>query len=236
MATLDSLDKRLDVLEGRMDSAFIQIEGVSDMVHNLDTRMDSAESQLTNHESRIHQLELKVQNHEERLLLIENSHINYLVSRDVKYPKVADQGFYLYMPKDLTVDILMEYNKGVVQEWNWFNKIFNPNGYGRVSFDLDKVDKKFIKAIVLGQNTRVLIPTGITIQDFTPIKSVLKVTNETDNSKRGIYYGIEVLDGSDELIVSVFNPSSTLVSLAAGDILVQVLHLFSYHTVPKKVK
>lgn len=236
MATLDSLDKRLDVLEGRMDSAFTHIEGVSDRVHNLDTRMDSAESQLTNHESRIHQLELNVQNHEERLLLIENSHINYLVSRDVKYPKVADQGFYLYMPKDLTVDIIMEYNKGVVQEWNWFNKIFNPNGYGRVSFDLDKVDKKFIKAIVLGQNTRVLIPTGITIQDFTPIKSVLKVTNETDNSKLGIYYGIEVLDGSDELIVSVFNPSSTLVSLAAGDILVQVLHLFSYHTVPKKVK
>ena len=103
MATLDSLDKRLDVLEGRMDFAFTQIEGVSDRVHNLDTRMDSAESQLTNHESRIHQLELKVQNHEERLLLIENSHINYLVSRDVKYPKVADQGFYLYMPKDLNI-------------------------------------------------------------------------------------------------------------------------------------
>ena len=34
MATLDSLDKRLDVLEGRMDFAFTQIEGVSDRVHN----------------------------------------------------------------------------------------------------------------------------------------------------------------------------------------------------------
>ena len=141
------------------------------------------------------------------------------------------------MPKDLTLDIMMQYNHSIIkQRWNWVNKIFNPQGFGRVSFDLDRDGGKYIKTIVLGQNTRVLIPTGITIQDFTPLKSVLKVSNETDNSiYKGICYGIEVLDDSDELIISVFNPTSTIVPIKAGDILVQVLHLFSYHTVPKLV-
>lgn len=237
MATLDSLDQRLTLVENQISTLQNLMGNLSDDIHNLDTRLDSAESKLNNHEGRINQLELKVQNHEERLLLIEQSHINYTVSRNVRYPKVAPQGFYLYMPKDLTVDIIMQFNHGIVkQDWNWFNKIFNPNGYGKVSFDLDKGDGKYIKTIVLGQNTRILIPTGITIKDFTPIKSVLKAANESNNSKhKGICYGIEVLDDSEELLISVFNPSSTIVSIAAGDILVQVLHLFSYHTVPNKV-
>lgn len=237
MATLDELDNRLRIVERDLSSSQSQVDNLADDVHNLGTRMDSAETKLNNHEQRIQTLEMKVENHEQRLLLIEQSHINYKVSRNVKYPKVATQGFYLYMPKDLTLDIMMQYNHSVIkQRWNWVNKIFNPQGFGRVSFDLDRDEGKYIKTIVLGQNTRVLIPTGITIQDFTPLKSVLKVSNETDNSiYKGICYGIEVLDGSDELIISVFNPTSTIVPIKAGDILVQVLHLFSYHTVPKLV-
>lgn len=237
MATLDELDNRLRIVERDLSSSQSQVDNLADGVHNLGTRMDSAETKLNNHEQRIKTLEMKVENHEQRLLLIEQSHINYKVSRNVKYPKVANQGFYLYMPKDLTLDIMMQYNHSVIkQRWNWVNKIFNPQGFGRVSFDLDRDEGKYIKTIVLGQNTRVLIPTGITIQDFTPLKSVLKVSNETDNSiYKGICYGIEVLDGSDELIISVFNPTSTIVPIKAGDILVQVLHLFSYHTVPKLV-
>ena len=236
MATLDELDNRLRIVERDLSSSQSQVDNLADGVHNLGTRMDSAETKLNNPEQRIQTLEMKVENHEQRLLLIEQSHINYKVSRNVKYPKVATQGFYLYMPKDLTLDIMMQYNHSVIkQRWNWVNKIFNPQGFGRVSFDLDRDrdEGKYIKTIVLGQNTRVLIPTGITIQDFTPLKSVLKVSNETDNSiYKGICYGIEVLDGSDELIISVFNPTSTIVPIKAGDILVQVLHLFS---VPKLV-
>ena len=237
MATLDELDQRVTILENSLTSTSQSIEELGDDVHNLDTRVDSVETTLSNHESRIQTLETTVADHENRLLLIEQSTINYSVSRNVKYPKAADQGFYLYMPRDLTIDILMEYNHGVVkQRWNWLDKIFNPNGYGRVSFDLDREDGIYIKGIVLGQNTRVLIPTGITIQEFTPIKSVLKASNETENSKyKGICYGIEVFGDSEELIVSVFNPSSEVVVLRAGEILVQVLHLFSYHTIPNKV-
>ena len=171
MATLDSLDQRLSLVEDQISTIQNSMGNISDDIHNLDTRLDSAESKLNNHEGRINQLELKVQNHEERLLLIEQSHINYTVSRNVRYPKVAPQGFYLYMPKDLTLDIIMQFNHGIVkQDWNWFNKIFNLNGYGKVSFDLDKGDGKYTKTIVFGQNTRIIIPTCLTIKDFTPIK------------------------------------------------------------------
>lgn len=94
-----------------------------------------------------------------------------------------------------------------------------------------------IKTIVLGQNTRLLIPTGIHIEEFTPVKSVLKAANEETNSiNSGLVYGIEVLGQvpGDEVVVSVFNPTSEIIGIEAGSVLVQVLHLFSYHTVPEK--
>ena len=119
MATLDELDNRLRVVERDLSSSQSQVDNLADDVHNLGTRMDSAETKLNNHEQRIQTLEMKVENHEQRLLLIEQSHINYKVSRNVKYPKVATQGFYLYMPKDLTLDIMMQYNHSVIkQRWN----------------------------------------------------------------------------------------------------------------------
>ena len=126
MATLDELANRISVLENRYSTLNSVVNGHTTEIHNLDTRLDTAESKLNNHEERLKTLEVKVEDHERRLQLIENSHIKYTVSRKVKYPKKADQGFYLYLPEDLTIDILMEYNNGVIkQKWNWLNRIFN---------------------------------------------------------------------------------------------------------------
>lgn len=237
MPTLDELASRITVLENRYSALQVSVNGHTTDIHNLDTRMDTAENKLTNHEQKINTLELRVEDHERRLKLIEESSIKYTVSRIVKYPKKAAQGFYLYMPSDLTIDTLMEYNSGIIQQkWNWLNKIFNPQGFGKVSFDLDRNENGYIKTIVLGQNTRLLIPTGINIEEFTPAKSVLKVANEEKNSiNKGLVYGIEIIGQSqgDEIFVSVFNPTSTILEIKAGDILVQVLHLFSYHTIPE---
>lgn len=237
MPTLDELNNRITVLERNQGNLGTAVTENANRIHNLDTRVDTAENKLKDHELRIQQLRIEVDDHEKRLQLIENSTIEYTVHRDVKYPKKADQGFYLYMPNDLTVDLMMEYNSGVIQQkWNWLNKIFNPQGYGKVSFDLDRDPDQCIKTIVLGQNTRILIPTGIVIENFTPIKSVLKATNEIGNSiHKGLVYGIEVLgQDPEEIIISVFNPTSNTINIAAGDVLVQVLHLFSYHTIPEK--
>ena len=235
MATLDELANRISVLENRYSTLNRVVNGHTTEIHNLEN----------NHEERIKTLEVKVEDYERRLQLIENSHIlienfhiKYTVSRKVKYPKKADQGFYLYLPEDLTIDILMGYNNGVIkQKWNWLNRIFNPQGFGKVSFDLDRNSEGHIKTIVLGQNTRLLIPTGIHIEEFTPVKSVLKAANEKTNSiNSGLVYGIEVLGQvpGDEVVVSVFNPTSEIIGIEAGSVLVQVLHLFSYHTVPEK--
>lgn len=238
MPTLDDLANRITVLENAYLSLHDRINGHTTDIHNLDTRMDTAENKLTDHGQRINTLELRVEDHERRLKLIEESSIKYTVSRIVKYPKKAAQGFYLYMPSDLTIDTLMEYNSGIIkQKWNWLNRIFNPQGFGKVSFDLDRNSEGHIKTIVLGQNTRLLIPTGIHIEEFTPVKSVLKAANEETNSiNSGLVYGIEVLGQvpGDEVVVSVFNPTSEIIVIEAGSVLVQVLHLFSYHTVPEK--
>ena len=95
MATLDELANRISVLENRYSTLNSVVNGHTTEIHNLDTRLDTAESKLNNHEERIKTLEVKVEDHERRLQLIENSHIKYTVSRKVKYPKKADQGFYL---------------------------------------------------------------------------------------------------------------------------------------------
>lgn len=238
MPTLDDLNNRLNVLERDYNSLSQKVSDNSNQVHNLDTRVDSVENTLVNHSERIGTLELKVEDHEKRLLLIEQSKIEYSVTRLVKYPKKADHGFYMYMPQDLTVDIFMEYNSGVIkQKWNWVNKIFNPQGYGKVSFDLDRDEKGRIKSLVLGQNTRVVIPSGIVFKNIEPHKSVLKVANEKSNSiNSGLVFGIEILESSNEALITVFNPSSETIVIKEGDILVQVLHLFSYHTVPELKK
>lgn len=237
MATLDELDVRLRILERDFDTVKSDVNTYNGKVHNLGTRVDSVEYALTDHRNRILSLEATTENHEERLKLIEESEVKYQVVRDVNYPKKATQGFFMYMPNDITIDIFMEYNSGVIkQKWNWLNKIFNPQGYGKVSFDLDRNEKGHIKSLVLGQNTRVLIPSGIIFQDVLPKKSVLKVANESANSiNKGLVYGIEILEENEEAFISIFNPTSETIIIKAGDILVQVLHLFSYHTIPSKV-
>lgn len=72
---------------------------------------------------------------------------------------------------------------------------------------------------------------------YSTLNSVVKAANEETNSiNSGLVYGIEVLGQvpGDEVVVSVFNPTSEIIGIKAGSILVQVLHLFSYHTVPEK--
>lgn len=239
MATLDELSSQLAVLQSNYNSLANSVGRAQDDIHNLGTRLDTAETKLQQHAQKLAEHDTKLQNHEERLIIIENSTLKYKVSRDVKYLKKTTDGFLMYMPKNLTIEEIMAINHGVVkQHWNWLNKIFNPNGYGRVSFDLDKEEGKFIKNIVLGQNTRVLIPTGIILTEFTPFKSMFKVVNETNNSMyKGLQFGIEVVDETDkEIIISVSNPTSNIITLKAGEVLVQVLHLFSYHTTPEIIQ
>lgn len=45
---------------------------------------------------------------------------------------------------------------------------------------------------------------------------------------------ISVLENRYSTLNSVFNPTSEIIGIEAGSVLVQVLHLFSYHTVPEK--
>lgn len=235
--TIDELASRVYVLEGEVNQLHTNVNSLNTNVHNIDTRMDSAEEELRSHARELEEHQSMLEDHEARLKTIEDSSISYSVVRRVKYPKKTDQGFLLYVPEDLTIDTLMQYNQEPIKEqkWNWFNKIFNRQSPGTVSFDLYKGEEQNIKSIVMGPNTRLIIPTGIIFDMVTPYKSVLKVANQTTQSiEKGLAYGIEILQSeTGEAMVSVFNPTFAPVTLKADQVLVQVLHLFSYHTTPK---
>lgn len=177
-----------------------------------------------------------LQDHEKRIVKIEYSHIIYTTTRTVKSPMRVGDGIQIYIPTDLVLEDFMAINQGVgSQTYHWFTKIFNPNGAGKVSFDLDRRDNGHIKTVTIGQNARVLIPTGLRIK-LTPAKSSLKIANIKELAiYKGLQFTIETLDGdpSKELIIGVSNPTTQVIDLPAGGPLVQLLHYFTYKSTPQ---
>lgn len=175
--------------------------------------------------------------HEDRIHKLEYSHIKYCTTRMVKSPLKVGPGIQIYMPTDLLMEDLMVLNQGVgSQTYHWFTKIFNPNGLGKVSFDLDRRDQGHIKTITIGQHARVLIPTGLRIK-LTPSKSSLKIANIREQAiNTGLQYTIEIpKEGSDELIIGVSNPTTQVIDLPAGGPLVQLVQYFTYQSTPQLI-
>lgn len=223
-ANITSLGNRhnqeLNALETKHDADIAALDG---RVTILETwRKDVVDPTLEDHKNRIHK--------------IEYSHIKYTTTRVVKSPLKEGNGITLYIPTDLTIDQLMAFNQGIgSQTYHWFTKIFNPNGLGKVSFDLDRRDNGHIKTITIGQNARVLIPTGLKIK-FTPEKSSLKVINHRNYAiYKGLQFTTEMAEGTDELIIGVCNPTTQVIDLPAGGPLVQLVQLFTYQTIPELI-
>lgn len=177
-----------------------------------------------------------LEDHEHRLWLLEYSHLKYTTTRVVKSPLKDGNAITIYIPTDLTMEDIMPFNQGIgSQTYHWFTKIFNPNGLGKISFDLDRRDNGHIKTITIGQNARVLIPTGLRIK-LTPEKSSLKVANLKEYAiHKGLQYTVEIVNGTNELVIGVCNPTTQVIDLPAGGPLVQLIHYFTYQTVPELI-
>lgn len=199
------------------------VQALDGRIKVLETwRTDVVDPTLEDHENRIHKLEY--------------SHIKYTTTRVVKSPKKEGNGITIYVPTDLTMDVMMGLNQGITsQTYHWFTKIFNPNGYGKVSFDLDRRENGHIKNITIGQNSRVLIPTGLRIK-LTPSKSSLKIANYYNNAVyKGLQFTAEIANGTEELLIGICNPTSQVVDIPAGGPLVQLIQLFTYQTIPELI-
>lgn len=213
--------QEMNALEAKHDADIAALNG---RVTVLETwRKDVVDPTLEDHENRIHKLEY--------------SHIKYTTIRVVKSPLKEGNGITIYIPTDITMEQIMPFNQGIgSQTYHWFTKIFNPNGLGKVSFDLDRRDNGHIKTITIGQNARVLIPTGLKLK-FTPEKSSLKVINHKNYAiHKGLQFTIESVESNDgELIIGVCNPTTQVIDLPAGGPLVQLIQLFTYQTIPELI-
>ena len=224
-ANISSLSSKhnqdLNELETKHDADIAALDGRVTVIETW--RSDVVDPTLEDHEDRIHKLEY--------------SHIKYTTTRTVKYPLREGNGITIYIPTDLKMEDIMPFNQGIgSQTYHWFTKIFNPNGLGKVSFDLDRRDNGHIKTITIGQNARVLIPTGLKIK-ITPVKSSLKILNHRQYAiHKGLQFTTELAEGTDELIIGVCNPTTQVIDLPAGGPLVQLIQYFTYQSVPEFVQ
>lgn len=258
-ASIEAIENSLSTLETNVHNMEATIQSTNSTLQSLNTTLTDLASKHTTdittltsqHQSDIEALDGRVtvletwktmvvdptlDDHESRIYTLEYSHIKYTTTRSVKMPLKSGNGIILYVPMDLHMEDLMQLNQGIgSQVYHWYTKIFNPNGYGKVSFDLDRRDEGKIKTITVGQNARVLIPTGLKIK-ATPVKSSLKICNIATNAiNNGLQFTIETVEGTDELIIGVSNPTTNVIDLKAGAPLVQLLHYFTYQSVPQLV-
>lgn len=258
--TVDDLSRDLDAVENQVHNNQASIQSLQSGLSQANANITSLSSK---HDQELNALEAKhnadiaaldgrvsvletwrkevvdptLQDHEQRIHKLEYSHIKYTTIRTVKLPLQEGNGITIYIPTDLKMEDLMPINQGIgSQTYHWFTKIFNPNGLGKVSFDLDRRDNGHIKTITIGQNARVLIPTGLKIK-LTPKKSSLKVVNHKENAiYKGLQFTTEVINETGELVIGVCNPTTQVIDLPAGKPLVQLVQYFTYKSTPEFVQ
>lgn len=123
------------------------------------------------------------------------------------------------------------------EKWKWLNRMFNGEGLGKVCLELDRKSEGDIKSMVVGEKRRLLMGSGIDIEELSGVKWVVKGGNEESNwMKSGLVYGIEVVGevGGDEVVVSVLKGSCEIIGMEGGSVLVEVLDLLCYDRVGEK--
>lgn len=240
MATLDSLQADINALTSRVNSLESSSTSHGTKIQNLEVIQGQHTTQLNTHESRLNQHDITLENHEGRLKKLEESTLRFEFIREGKMPVVNSKGLiHVYMPDKLTLEDFKAVNQNVslAQNFNWFRKISNSVGAGKVCFDFDREDG--IKSILLGQDTRVVIPTGIKVLEITPEKSTLKVVNDEDLiMEEGLCFGVEVVveDASKEVLLSLCNYTNHSVHIYRGQVIAALAHLFQYKTTPQIIK
>lgn len=161
--------------------------------------------------------------------------IRFTKVRDVKSPcrsNVGDAGIDFYTPVDLTINDLVSANKGVE---NTIVSTKEYSGFGIIRVILG--DNGYIKTIIIGPNSRVIIPSGIKTL-IEPIDSGLIAANKSGVSTvKGLVYTAEVVDSNyvGEIHICVANTSPWATDIEMGKKIVQFLHLPVYMTTPEEI-
>lgn len=236
MPTLDSIDAEVQELKQRMSSVESTNTSQGTAIQNLQVIQGQHTTTLNSHATRLDNHDDQLADHNTRLHTIEDSTLKITFTREGRMPIMNEKGLIeVYMPDKLLIEDFRKVNDqlNIAQDFNWFRKISNIVGAGKVCFDFDRDDG--IKSIILGQYTRIVIPTGLKITELTPEKSTLKAVNDDKMvTEQGLCFGIEVVqaDADKEVLLSICNYTNHTVHLYRGKLICSLAHLFQYKTNP----
>ena len=157
--------------------------------------------------------------------------IRFIRVRDVEKPSRANQGdagLDVYIPKDLTAEELLNKNPHLY---------YNNEGYNINSFGVRYEDNQKLHSIILGPNSRILIPSGIKVL-LEPRNSMMQVANKSGRStKQGLVFTAEICDSPyiGEYHLGVLNTTNLLQTLEVSKSLVQLIHIPIYLTDPEEI-
>lgn len=227
------LSTTVDTYVQKTDNLQITVAELTEKVNQLTTRVNQIRNELDT------VIYPKLQNHEDRITVLENSKLVYTKTRKVLNPRYEStyRGTVLYMPKDLTkhdFEICNEDLAGKIY-FGWFQKIFNPHGYGRVFFDFKTGENGELKGLTIGQHARIIIPMGIKIKYQHEKTALLHTVYNSLAVKEGLLSNIMVSEYTGEVLVVLVNLSPGLVYIRANDPLITLIHTFTYNTKPEQL-
>lgn len=227
------LSTTVDTYVQKTDNLQITVAELTEKVNQLTTRVNQIRNELDT------VIYPKLQNHEDRITVLENSKLVYTKTRKVLNPRYEStyRGTVLYMPKDLTKHDFEICNEDIAGKiyFGWFQKIFNPHGYGRVFFDFKTGKDGELQGLTIGQHARIIIPMGVKIKYQHEKTALLHTVYTSLAVKEGLLSNIMVSEYTGEVLVVLVNLSPGLVYIGANDPLITLIHTFTYNTKPEQL-
>lgn len=145
--------------------------------------------------------------------------------REVQYPtrnNKGDAGWDFYMPEDLRIGDMVKANLNLALSTGCTN--VHESEYRCIMED------EFIKKIIIGPRTRIIIPSGIRVL-LEPEASMMMAANKSGMStKKGLIFTAEICDSpyTGEYHIGIYNTSGIPQEIEAGKPLIQFIHVPIY--------
>lgn len=160
----------------------------------------------------------------------------YVLCRSVLEPKRAgksEAGIDFFIPSDLTPTDLFKANEKAN------NNLLHTNGdWPDSNTTFINTENGYIKRIILGSNSRVIIPSGI-CGLLEPANSMLMAANKSGiSTKKGLIYGAEIVDSTytGEIHISLINTSDIPQVIDIDEkAALQFIHVPIYTTLPERI-
>lgn len=148
--------------------------------------------------------------------------------REVQYPtrnNKGDAGWDFYMPEDLLLSNIIQSNEKA-EDIHYSNVGVTGKGFYRCIIGTNG----FVKKLIIGPNTRIIIPSGIKVL-LEPKASMMMAANKSGMStKKGLIFTAEICDSpyTGEYHIGIYNTSNLSQEVEAGKPLVQFIHVPIY--------